>query len=138
MCHSAGTRGSVVRRAKVRCPLTSTGRFNWRIASSPTARSWLMRDNTKPEARNRLRSICRRNPGYAIAWRIDQRAAQAQSPPEPSPLLNPQATMQLEFHQLDRRWENLRVHQPHRRQGRLITALAESGQQTPIVVVAAW
>jgi len=25
----------------------------------------------------------RRNPGYAIAWRIDQRAAQAQSPPEP-------------------------------------------------------
>src|ERR1700689_1865908 len=25
----------------------------------------------------------RRNPGYAIAWRIDQRAAQTPSPPEP-------------------------------------------------------
>jgi len=44
--------------------------------------------------------------------------------------------MQLEFHQLDRRWEHLRVRQP-RRQGRLIASLAESGQQTPIVVVAA-
>ena len=33
----------------------------------------------------------RRNPGYAIAWRIDQRATQAPSPPEPlrlPPLLN--------------------------------------------------
>jgi len=44
--------------------------------------------------------------------------------------------MQLEFHQLDRRWEHLRVRQPHR-QRRLIASLAESGQQTPIVVVAA-
>src|SRR5580698_5830954 len=26
---------------------------------------------------------CRRNPGYAISWRIDQRAAQTQQPPEP-------------------------------------------------------
>jgi len=42
--------------------------------------------------------------------------------------------MQLEFHQLDRRWEHLRVRQPHR-QGRLTASLAESGQQTPIVVV---
>ena len=42
--------------------------------------------------------------------------------------------MQLEFHQLDRRWEHLRVRQPHR-QRRLIASLAESGQQTPIVVV---
>jgi ParB-like chromosome segregation protein Spo0J len=42
--------------------------------------------------------------------------------------------MQLEFHQLDRRWEDLRVRQPHR-QGRLIASLAENGQQTPIVVV---
>ncbi len=25
----------------------------------------------------------RRNPGYAISWRIDQRAAQTQPPPEP-------------------------------------------------------
>src|SRR5450756_188983 len=41
--------------------------------------------------------------------------------------------MQLEFHQLDRRWEHLRVRQPHR-QGRLMASLAESGQQTPIVV----
>jgi ParB family transcriptional regulator, chromosome partitioning protein len=48
--------------------------------------------------------------------------------------VNLQATMQLEFHQLDRRWEHLRVRQPHR-QGRLMASLAESGQQTPIVVV---
>ena len=44
--------------------------------------------------------------------------------------------MQLEFHQLDRRWEHLRVHHPGR-QRRLLASLAESGQQTPIVVVAA-
>src|SRR6266481_6178892 len=44
--------------------------------------------------------------------------------------------MQLEFHQLDRRWEHLRVRQP-RRQQYLIASLAESGQQTPIVVVRA-
>lgn len=44
--------------------------------------------------------------------------------------------MQLEFHQLDRRWEHLRVRHPAR-QRRLLTSLAESGQQTPIVVVAA-
>ena len=46
--------------------------------------------------------------------------------------MNPQATMQLEFHQLERRWEHLRVRQPQRR---LMASLAESGQQTPIVVV---
>jgi len=44
--------------------------------------------------------------------------------------------MQLEFHQLDRRWEHLRVHDPVR-QRRLLASLAETGQQTPIVVVAA-
>jgi ParB family chromosome partitioning protein len=43
--------------------------------------------------------------------------------------------MQLEFHQLDRRWEHLRVREPHR-QRRLLASLAESGQQTPIIVVA--
>jgi ParB family chromosome partitioning protein len=43
--------------------------------------------------------------------------------------------MQLEFHQLDLRWEHLRVHHPGR-QRRLLASLAESGQQTPIVVVA--
>jgi ParB/RepB/Spo0J family partition protein len=54
-----------------------------------------------------------------------------------SRILNPeQATMQLEFHQLDRRWEHLRVREPHR-QRRLLASLADSGQQTPIVVVAA-
>jgi len=42
--------------------------------------------------------------------------------------------MQLEFHQLDRRWEHLRVRQPCR-QRQLMASLAESGQQTPIVVV---
>jgi ParB family transcriptional regulator, chromosome partitioning protein len=44
--------------------------------------------------------------------------------------------MQVEFHQLDRRWEHLRVHHPGRHR-RLLASLAESGQQTPIVVVAA-
>ena len=44
--------------------------------------------------------------------------------------------MQLEFHQLDRRWEQLRVREP-RQQRRLLASLADSGQQTPIVVVAA-
>jgi ParB family transcriptional regulator, chromosome partitioning protein len=42
--------------------------------------------------------------------------------------------MLLEFHQLDRRWEHLRVREPHR-QRRLLASLADSGQQTPIVVV---
>src|ERR1039457_5908725 len=45
-------------------------------------------------------------------------------------------TMQLEFHQLDRRWEHLRVRDPQR-QRRLLASLADSGQQVPIVVVAA-
>ena len=44
--------------------------------------------------------------------------------------------MQTEFHQLDRRWEHLRVRHAAR-QRRLLASLAESGQQTPIVVVAA-
>jgi len=43
--------------------------------------------------------------------------------------------MQLEFHQLDRRWEHLRVRSAQR-QRRLLASLAGSGQQTPIVVVA--
>jgi ParB family transcriptional regulator, chromosome partitioning protein len=40
----------------------------------------------------------------------------------------------LEFHQLDRRWANLRV-QDATRQRRLLASLAEGGQQTPIIVV---
>jgi ParB family transcriptional regulator, chromosome partitioning protein len=43
--------------------------------------------------------------------------------------------MQLEFHQLERRWERLRVDHPQRRR-RLLASLADSGQQVPIVVVA--
>jgi ParB/RepB/Spo0J family partition protein len=43
--------------------------------------------------------------------------------------------MRLEFHQLDRRWEQLRVREPDR-QRRLMASLAEGGQQTPIIVVA--
>ena len=42
--------------------------------------------------------------------------------------------MRLEFHQLERRWEHLRVREPHR-QRQLLASLAEAGQQTPIVVV---
>lgn len=44
--------------------------------------------------------------------------------------------MRLEFHQLDRRWVDLRARQPEPRR-RLMTSLAEVGQQTPIVVAAA-
>ena len=43
--------------------------------------------------------------------------------------------MKLEFHQLDRRYEHLRARNPDR-QRRLMTSLAASGQQTPIVVIA--
>jgi ParB family chromosome partitioning protein len=43
--------------------------------------------------------------------------------------------MQLEFHQLDRGGEHLRVRRPDR-QRRLLASLAATGQQTPIVVVA--
>lgn len=42
--------------------------------------------------------------------------------------------MQLEFHQLDRRWEHLRVRRVDRER-RLLASLAATGQQTPIVVV---
>src|ERR1700730_9920400 len=43
--------------------------------------------------------------------------------------------MQLEFHQLERRWEHLRVRHAARRR-RLLASLADTGQQVPIVVVA--
>jgi ParB family transcriptional regulator, chromosome partitioning protein len=42
--------------------------------------------------------------------------------------------MRLEFHQLERRGEHLRVQRPER-QRQLLASLAASGQQTPIVVV---
>ena len=44
--------------------------------------------------------------------------------------------MELEFHQLDLRYERLRVRQPARER-RLLASLAEAGQQMPIVVVTA-
>ena len=43
--------------------------------------------------------------------------------------------MQLEFHQLDRRYEPLRVRNPQR-QRQLLASLAATGQQTPIIVIA--
>ena len=45
--------------------------------------------------------------------------------------------MQLEFHQLERRLEHLRVHRPERQQ-RLLASLAASGQQTPVIDGAAF
>jgi ParB family transcriptional regulator, chromosome partitioning protein len=42
--------------------------------------------------------------------------------------------MELEFHQLDRRYDGLRVRQPARER-RLLASLADVGQQMPIVVV---
>jgi len=44
--------------------------------------------------------------------------------------------MRLEIHQLERRWEHLRVRHSGRHR-RLLASLADSGQQTPIVVVSA-
>ncbi len=44
--------------------------------------------------------------------------------------------MELEFHQLELRYERLRVRQPLRER-RLLASLADTGQQTPIVVVTA-
>ena len=41
---------------------------------------------------------------------------------------------QLEFHQLDRRLEHLRVRHPARHR-RLLASLAETGQQTPVIVI---
>ena len=43
--------------------------------------------------------------------------------------------MELEFHQIDVRYERLRVRQPARER-RLLASLADAGQQIPIVVVA--
>lgn len=43
--------------------------------------------------------------------------------------------MELEFHQLDLRYEELRVRRPEREK-RLLASLAERGQQVPIVVIA--
>jgi ParB/RepB/Spo0J family partition protein len=43
--------------------------------------------------------------------------------------------MELEFHQLDLRYEHLRVHRPVRER-RLLASLAERGQQVPVVVIA--
>src|ERR1700723_10633 len=44
--------------------------------------------------------------------------------------------MRLEFHQLERRLEHLRVHRPEA-QRKLLASLAVNGEQMPIVVVAA-
>ena len=51
----------------------------------------------------------------------------------PAPVI---AAMELEFHQLDLRYERLRVRQPARER-RLLASLADAGQQMPIVVVVA-
>lgn len=42
--------------------------------------------------------------------------------------------MELEFHQLDMRYEQLRVRRPEREK-RLLASLAERGQQVPIIVI---
>ena len=52
----------------------------------------------------------------------------------PDPRRRILSPMRLEFHQLDRRLENLRVRRPAR-QRRLVASLAEVGQQTPIIVI---
>lgn len=49
-------------------------------------------------------------------------------------ILEPVAQQALEFHQLDRRLEHLRVRHPARFR-RLLASLAETGQQTPVIVI---
>ena len=56
----------------------------------------------KPECQTTRRQTTQtswrcRNPGYAIAWRIDQRAAQTQPPPEPMRLPAPLNQLPWEF-----------------------------------------
>jgi len=58
----------------------------------------------------------------------------AASPPNDGRAVHQPLT--LEFHQLERRWEHLRVRDLHQHR-HLLASLAENGQQTPIVVVAA-
>src|ERR1035438_9398512 len=69
-------------------------------------------------------------------FRADFRFCPKRPVPASSILKPGRRSMQLEYHQLDRRWEHLRVRHPAR-QRRLLASLADSGQQTPIVVVAA-
>ena len=52
----------------------------------------------------------------------------------PAPVRARSRPMELEFHQLDLRYERLRVRQPARER-RLLASLADIGQQMPIVVV---
>jgi ParB family chromosome partitioning protein len=68
---------------------------------------------------------------------LPQHFRQSRKRPDPRRrILNPEphSMPQLEFHQLDRRLENLRARHPAR-QRRLIASLAEAGQQTPIIVI---
>src|ERR1017187_10110777 len=94
----------------------------------------------------------RRNPGYAIAWRIDRRVAQTPSPPEPLRMPAPlnQRPWDVAKDQFGPQGadfigvmgalmvrsakDQFRARQPHL-QRRLLASLAESRQQTPIVVV---
>src|ERR1019366_5285924 len=69
-------------------------------------------------------------------FRADFRFCPKRPVPASSILKPGRRSRQLEYHQLDRRWEHLRVRHPAR-QRRLLASLAEVGQQTPIVVVAA-
>ena len=68
-----------------------------------------------------------------VGGRLPPRAAQDQIG-ELAPCPRRGTGVELEFHQLDCRYEWLRVRQPERER-RLLASLADHGQQTPIVVV---
>ena len=59
----------------------------------------------------------------------------ASESPTGSPLSPTGGCLDLEWHQLDRRYEELRLRHPERER-RLLASLAENAQQVPIVVVA--
>ena len=99
---------------------------------------------SKPEcqtARRKQENWRTRNPGYPVGWRIDQRATKDQIRPYRIPqrfsahfphfnTRTGPTSSATRFHQLDRRWEQLRVREPYR-QRHLLAPLAENGQQTP-------
>jgi ParB family chromosome partitioning protein len=103
----------------------------------------LLREIRAPAAKSPAALLLARVPARAGARRRARAALERGARLNPDILIRPQrrpyhsaCPMQLEFHQLDRRWEHLRVRHPAR-QRRLLASLADAGQQTPIVVVAA-
>jgi hypothetical protein len=75
----------------------------------------------------------------SASYAIDPKGVLSNDPPrrkrpDPSPRILKPVAQTLEFHQLDCRLEHLRVRRPARFR-QLLASLAETGQQTPIIVI---